>query len=147
VDNGDKIGFYSKGNEYSTLLTIYDGSALTGIDIEFKINVGQASGINMSLAGAFTVPDDYLRGRAPVYVLVFDSDNPLEILEDPFPVLKYFYKMPENDNYFDIDLSGTDLVPGDSVIIAALWDLDYDGGFPNPTKASMLPADKFKVLI
>ena len=46
--------------------------------------------------------------------------------------------MPENDNFFDIDLSGTDLVPGDSVIIAALWDRDYDGGFPNPTKGDKL---------
>jgi hypothetical protein len=92
----------------------------------------------MSIAGAFSVPDDYLKGEAPIYVLVFNSDNPADILDDPFPVLKYFYKMPEDDNYFDIDLSGTDLVPGDYVIIAALWDRDYDGGFPNPTKGDKL---------
>ncbi len=138
VDSGDRIGFYSQGEDYSTLLTIYDGSALMDIDIEFKFDVQQASGINMSLAGAFSVPDDYLKGEAPIYVLVFDSANPAEILDDPFPVLKYFYKMPEDDNYFDIDLSTTDLVPGDSVIIAALWDRDFEGGFPNPTKGDKL---------
>jgi len=138
VDSGDRIGFYSHGEEYSTLLTIYDQSALTDIDIEFKFDVQEASGIEMSIAGAFSAPADYLKGEAPVYILVFDSDNPAEILDDPFPVLKYFYKMPEDDNYFDIDLAGTDLVPGDSVIIAALWDRDYDGGFPNPTKGDKL---------
>jgi len=138
VDGGDQIGFYGKGDEYSTLLTIYDESALTDIDIEFKFDVQQASGVDMSIAGAFSVPDDYLRGESPIYILVFDSDNPADILDDPFPVLKYFYKMPEDDNYFDIDLSGTDLFPGDSVIIAALWDRDYEGGFPNPTKGDHL---------
>jgi hypothetical protein len=46
--------------------------------------------------------------------------------------------MPENDLYFDIDLSTTDLVPGDSVIVAALWDRDFVGGFPNPTKGDKL---------
>jgi len=138
VDSGDRIGFYSQGDDFSTLLTIEDGAELKDIDIEFKFDVQQASGIDISIAGAFSVPDDYLRGEAPIYVMVFDSDNPAEILDDPFPVLKYFYKMPEDDNYFDIDLSGTDLFPGDSVIIAALWDRDYDGGFPNPTKGDKL---------
>jgi len=138
VDSGDRIGFYGVGDEYSTLLTIYDQSALTDIDIEFKFDVQQASEIEMSIAGAFSVPDDYLKDEAPIFVMVFDSDNPAEILDDPFPVLKYFYKMPENDLYFDIDLSTTDLVPGDSVIVAALWDRDFDGGFPNPTKGDKL---------
>jgi hypothetical protein len=138
VDSGDRVGFYSAGDEYSTLLTIYDGSRLIDIDIEFKFDVQDASGINMSIAGAFSVPDDYLKGEAPIFVMVFDSDNPAEILDDPFPVLKYFYKMPENDLYFDIDLSTTDLVPGDSVIVAALWDRDFAGGFPNPTKGDKL---------
>ncbi len=138
VDGGDRIGFYGQGDDYSTLLTINDGTALARIDIEFKFDVQHAAGFNISIAGAFSVPEDYLRGEKPIYVLVFDSDNPAEILNDPFSVLKYFYKMPEDDLYFDIDLSGTDLVPGDSVIVAALWDRDFIGGFPNPTKGDKL---------
>ena len=138
VDGGDKIGFYSRGEDYSTLLNIDDGTALSGIDIEFKYTVQQASEIPMSIAGAFSVSDDYLKGQGPVFVLVFDSDNPNDILNDPFSVMKYFYRMPEDDLYFDIDLSTTDLVPGDSVIIAALWDRDFTGGFPRPTRGDKL---------
>nr|MDA3897516.1 hypothetical protein [Desulfobacteraceae bacterium] len=138
LDSGDRIGFYSHGNDYSSLLTIDDETVLKEIDIEFTFDVQMSSGIDMSIIGAFSVPDDYLRGEAPIYVLVFDSDNPADILEDPFVYLKYFHKMPEYDNYFDIDLSGTDLEPGDSVIIAALWDRDFDGGLPNPTKGDRI---------
>ena len=138
VDGGDRIGFYSKGNEYSTLLDINAGAALKNIDIAFTFDVQGASGFDMSITGAFTVPGDYVYGGAPVFVLVFDSDNPADILTDPFSYLKFFYRVPENDNYFDIDLSGTDLSPGDEVIIAALWDRDFTGGLPNPTEGDRL---------
>jgi len=138
VDGGDRIGFYGRNNDISTLLTITDGAGLMGIDIEFFFDVPQASGIPMSIAGVFSVSNDYLGSDAPVYVLVFDSDNPGTILDDPFASLKYFYKMPEDDLYFDIDLSNTDLTPGDSVMIVALWDKDYKGGFPSPTKGDRL---------
>ena len=138
VDSGDRIGFYSKGNEYSTLFDINAGAALKNIDIAFTFDVQGASGFDMSITGAFTVPGDYVYGGAPVFVLVFDSDNPADILTDPFSYLKFFYRVPENDNYFDIDLSGTDLSPGDEVIIAALWDRDFTGGLPNPTEGDRL---------
>ncbi|MFZ2632531.1 MAG: hypothetical protein WA081_14830 [Desulfosalsimonadaceae bacterium] len=138
ADGGDRIGFYGRGDEISTLLTITDGAGLTGIDIEFFFDVPEASNIPMSIAGTFSVSNDYLGSDAPVYVLVFDSDNPVAILDDPFASLKYFYKMPADDLYFDIDLSSTDLTPGDAVMIAALWDKDYDGGFPDPNKGDRL---------
>ncbi|RJP95568.1 MAG: hypothetical protein C4518_01235, partial [Desulfobacteraceae bacterium] len=138
VDGGDKVGFYGRGDEISTLLTITDGAGLIGIDIEFTFDVPEASNIPMSIAGMFSVSNEYLGNKAPVYLLVFDSDNPMNILDDPFSSLKYFYKMPEDDLYFDIDLSNTDLTPGDSVMIASLWDKDYKGGFPDPTKGDRL---------
>jgi hypothetical protein len=138
ADGGDRIGFYGLGDEISTLLTLTDGAGLINIDIEFTFDVPEASNIPMSISGAVSVSNDYLGSGKPIYLLVFDSDNPMEILSDPFASLKYFYKMPEDDLYFDIDLSGTDLTPGDSVMIAALWDRDYDGGFPDPGKGDRL---------
>ncbi len=138
VDGGDRIGFYSHGSEYSTLLTLHADAALTNVDIEFTFTVQPSTGFDISIVGAFTVPSDYLYGGAPVFVMVFDSDNPADILNDPFAYLKHFYRMPENDNYFDIDLSGTGLAPGDDVIVAALWDRDFAGGLPNPTKGDRL---------
>jgi len=92
----------------------------------------------MSMAGTFSVPSDYLSGDDPIFISVFESENPTEIIEDPFSVLKYYYKMPPTDFFFDFDLSNTDLKPGDDVIVAALWDRDYDGGFPNPTRGDRI---------
>ncbi len=138
VDGGDKIGFYSDGKKYSTLLTINDGAALTGIDIQFKLNVQKASGYDISITGAFSPPSDYFRDDTPVYITVFDSEDPGDILKDPYSVLKYFYKMPPGEIYFDCDLSHTDLKPGDSVIIAALWDQDFIGGFPDPDRGDKI---------
>jgi hypothetical protein len=138
VDGGDRIGFYGKGSEYSSLLTITDGAALIHIDIEFKFDVGKASGYEISIAGTFSVPSGYLSGTTPIYITVFDSANPADIIDDPFSTLKYFYKMPATDFYFDCDLSHTDLVPGDEVIVAALWDRDYEGGFPDITKGDKI---------
>jgi len=138
VDGGDRIGFYGKGSEYSSLLTITDGAALIDIDIDFKFDVSKASGYEISIAGTFSVPSGYLSGTTPIYITVFDSDNPTDIIDDPFSTLKYFYKMPATDFYFDCDLSHTDLVPGDEVIVAALWDRDYEQGFPDITKGDKI---------
>jgi hypothetical protein len=138
VDGGDKIGFYGKGDEFSSLLTITNGTALTGIDIRFKFDVQKASGYDISITGTFSPPSEYFRDDMPVYITVFDSDNPGDILNDPYSVLKYFYKMPQGEIYFDCDLSHTDLIPGDSVIIAALWDLDFAGGFPDPDRGDKI---------
>jgi len=138
VDGGDRIGFYSHGGQYSSLLTITDNAALIDIDIEFKFDVKDASGYEMSIAGTFSIPSGYLSGTTPIYITVFDSDNPTDIIDDPFSTLKYFYKMPATDFYFDCDLSHTDLVPGDEVIVAALWDRDYEQGFPDITKGDKI---------
>lgn len=138
MDGGDRIGFYGKGNEYSSLLTITDNAALIDIDIEFKFDVSKASGYEISIAGTFSVPSGYLSGSTPIYITVFDSANPADIIDDPFSTLKYFYKMPAMDFYFDCDLSHTDLIPGDEVIVAALWDRDYGGGFPDITKGDKI---------
>ena len=138
VDGGDRVGFYGKGSEYSSLLTITDNASLIDIDIEFKFDVGKASGYEMSIAGTFSVPSGYLSATTPIYITVFDSANPVDIIDDPFSSLKYFYKMPPMDFYFDCDLSHTDLVPGDNVIVAALWDRDYGGGFPDITKGDKI---------
>lgn len=138
ADGGDRIGFYSPEEAISTLLALDDGADLIGIDIEFIFDVPEASNIPMTLDGTFSVSNDYLGSDAPVYVLVFDSDNPRTILKNPYASLKYFYRMPPDEVYFDIDLSKTDLSPGDPVMVAALWDKDFEGGFPSLSKGDRL---------
>ncbi len=138
VDGGDRIGFYAKTEEeFSSLITI-TGGEVSGIDMEFKLDVQQASGIDMSIAGMFTVSSEYFYGDSPMYIIVYSADDPQDIFEDPYAGLKYFYRMPLADFYFDCDLSHTDLVPGESVIIAGLWDRDFTGGFPGLTSGDKI---------
>jgi len=134
VDGGDKIGFFGEGDQFSTPFTIPEGR-IDGIDIEFKFDVDYPSGFDISLTG--TVPAPVNREK-PVYITVFESDNPGTVVEDPFAGLKYFYKVPQSVVNYTIDLSRTDLYPGDEVIVAALWDMDFAGGFPEPSRGDKL---------
>ncbi|MFP4226605.1 MAG: hypothetical protein ACLFRF_07735, partial [Desulfobacterales bacterium] len=134
VDGGDKIGFFGEGDQFSTPFTIPEGR-IGDIDIEFKFNVAHPSGFDISLAG--TVPGPVNRTK-PVYITVFDTDNPNEVVENPFAGIKYFYKVPSTVVNYSIDLSGTDIYPGDEVLVAALWDKDFSGGFPEPSRGDKL---------
>jgi hypothetical protein len=134
VDGGDKIGFFSEGSQFSTPITIPEGR-IGAIDIRFKFDVDAPSGFNISIAG--TAPGPVNRTK-PVYITVFDSDNPNEVVENPFAGLKYFYKVPRTLVNYRIDLSSTDIYPGDEVLIAALWDKDFAGGFPEPSRGDKL---------
>lgn len=138
VDGGDRIGFYKQGEEIAGLLTIHDGDVLAGMDIEFVFDVPHASHIPMSLAGTVTVSNEYLGSNRPIFLLVFDAEDPGDILDDPFAYLNYFYRLPADAVSFDMDLSNTHLVPGDSVMVAALWDRDFSGGFPGLNKGDRL---------
>ena len=138
IDAGDRIGFYGKGGAVTSPLVIDHGMNIEDIDLVFRIDIPEPSGLDMSIAGTFSVPADFLRSDAPVFITVFDSGNPGDILDNPDRTLKYFYKMPPYENYFNRNLSHTDLVPGDKVMIAALWDRDFAGGFPEPTRGDKL---------
>ncbi|HMA85252.1 MAG TPA: hypothetical protein VKN73_06080 [Desulfosalsimonadaceae bacterium] len=134
VDGGDKIGFFGEGDQFSTPITIPEGR-IGDIDIQFKFTVDEPSGFDISIAG--TVPGPANRTK-PVYITVFDSDNPNEVVEDPFAGLKFFYKVPQTVVNYCVDLSNTDIYPGDEVLVAALRDKDFAGGFPEPSRGDKL---------
>ncbi|MFO7838326.1 MAG: hypothetical protein R6X08_02350 [Desulfosalsimonadaceae bacterium] len=126
VDAGDRIGFHSQCDEFSTPFTVVPGT-VGAIDVEFKMQVPEPSGYSMSLTG--TAPGTFPR-EAPFYISIFDAGSPGDILQNPYEGLKYFQKVPSEVVNYQINLSGTDLYPGDKVVIAALQDNDFDGGFP-----------------
>ena len=126
VDAGDRIGFHSQGNEFSTPFTVVPGT-VGAIDVSWKMRVPEPSGYSMSLAG--TAPGPFPRD-APLYIGIFDAGNPGDILQNPYDRLKYFQKVPSEVVNYRIDLSSTDLYPGDSVVLAALQDNDFAGVFP-----------------
>ncbi|MBW2637278.1 MAG: hypothetical protein JRC86_07135, partial [Deltaproteobacteria bacterium] len=145
VDGGDRIGYHTmEENNLPTLLTINEGT--TGnIDINFYMDVMEPFGlINLSdgldLRDVIQLDMDYILGVQVVPAEDY-SENPENLdtlFDDPLAAIKYFQKMPPGDFIFDIDLSETDLLPGDDVMVFALWDRDYEAGFPNPTGGDKL---------
>ncbi len=138
VDGGDAIGFHAAGaNGLPTPITVNEGEN-AGIDIAFSMTVPVPSGVAMSIKGSFAVPAGYNASSKPMYLIVARIDNPETLFTDPLAAIKYFYKMPPGEFVFNIDLSKTDLVPGDRVVVATLWDRDNAGGFPYPTRGDKL---------
>ncbi len=127
IDGGDRVGFFGEGDELSVPLTVPEGE-IGDIDIKFIFDVLQPSGFDILIAGS--VPGPFNR-TSPLYITVFDSEDPGAIIEDPFSSLKYFFQVPQMDASYSLDLSNTDLFPGDEVLIAGLLDKDFDGGFPD----------------
>ncbi|MDY6933505.1 MAG: hypothetical protein SVZ03_04685 [Spirochaetota bacterium] len=145
-DGGDKVGFYIKEQQNSgytmqvpSTIRVDEGQ-LNNIDMKMLFNIPIPSGFNISLEGSFEKPDGYNENSPPVFLMVAQADDIAIMFEDPLNAIKYFYKMPPGVNTFNIDLSITDIVPGDpedlkdDVVILAIWDKDSDGGFLDPTE-------------
>lgn len=148
-DGGDRMGFYTNNdNNTPSTVTINEGN-LTGIDLDLQMEIQEPSGYEMSIQGSFTVSD--YDGLSPIFILIAESDDPALLFNNPINAIKAFQRVKTNDNgtiitdengsMFNIDLSETDLEPYDSeetenngrAMVIALWDKDFNGGFPNPT--------------
>lgn len=138
ADGGDKVGYYtSPEDEYPTAITINEGT-VEGFEIEYAMDITDPSGFNISLEGNLVLPDEAQNVSAPSYIIVAETDNPDDLMEDPVSAIKYFEKIPAGQTSFDIDLSNTDLMPEDEIMIVALWDKDNKGGFPEPTEKDFI---------
>lgn len=131
-DAGDGIGYYSAHPSGLPSLITVDRGTLRGIDIREKIVIPVPSGRNISIAGNFTPPPAYGADSPPVFIMVARSSDPAALFTDPLAVIRQFQRLPDGTSEFDIDLSRTDLAPGDEVMVLALWDLDFTAGFPDP---------------
>lgn len=138
VDGGDMIGIHSERDDnFPTLLTIQDG-ILKNKNIDPAIEIPEPSGYDISLQGSFERPDGYDENSKPIYTIIAHTDEISLIFDDPLSVITYFQKLPAGETAFDIDLSGTDLFPGDDIMILALWDKDYVAGFPFPSEDDLI---------
>ena len=141
-DNGDRLGFYSNSTTGIPSTVTIPNSAITGLNIEFTSNYN-SPGIGdtiITLSGTLSVPAGYTTDAAskPVFIMVAKADNTSDIFSNPMSSLKYFKKLPQGSTSFDIDLSGTGLVPTDKIMIIALWDRDYVSGFPSNTDGDIV---------
>ena len=132
-DGGDTIGYYTaRHDKMPTLLTIGE-ERLQNIDLAGMMNIPMSSGNNISLSGTISLDAALQNKNKPLYLVVAKADNPSAIFESPAENIKYFKKIDPAQSTFSINLASTDLKPGDEVMVAALWDADFTGGFPSMT--------------
>ncbi len=132
-DAGDKVGFYSNENGLPKLLTINEG-VLPNIDVNLSMEIPEPSGYTITMSGTFDVSDAFNIENKPIFIMVAkvdESSDPGAIMGGDLSALKYFYKISQGANSFEFDLSATDLVPDDNVMIIALCDNNDTAGFPN----------------
>jgi len=131
-DNGDLMGFYSDNpSGIPTQMTITEGTVYE-IDMTVSMTLQEPSGYEMTMEGNFAAPAGYNSSSAPIYIMVAETDDPAALFNNPLEAVKAFKKLNPGDTSFSIDLSSTDLAPGDQVMVLALWDKNNSGGFPNP---------------
>ncbi|MDY6933504.1 MAG: hypothetical protein SVZ03_04680 [Spirochaetota bacterium] len=144
-DGGDRIGFHTDDPmKLPTLLTIKRGF-YRNRNIEMMMDLPKQSGHDISISGSFEKPPGYDKNSNPIFLIVAQmSIEDIDLLfKEPFKYIKYFYKMPPGENEFNIDLSSTDLTPGDiddhedDIFVVALWDRDFNG-FLAPTEGDYL---------
>ncbi|MDY6932589.1 MAG: hypothetical protein SVZ03_00025 [Spirochaetota bacterium] len=154
-DAGDMIGFYS--DEYYNLprmITIHEETMNDRIihsDPSHVIKLTEPSGYNIPICGSLHLPEGeiYDETSSPLFLFIAETDDPTQLLDDPFRHVKYFKKIeppvegppPEEEVQsieFNILLSETDLREGDEISIGSIWDMDYSGGLPFPTQGDYI---------
>ncbi len=138
-DAGDKMGFnQAPGEDMPSLVTINE-DGLINMDISFTFDLPEERHYSVPLTGTIQMPEGeyYDQDAGPLYVMIAKTDDPYAIMDNTFDSIKYF-RMIEKPEIktdmidFNLDLSGTDLKAGDDIMVVALWDRDYVGGYPYP---------------
>jgi len=133
IDAGDKIGYYSDGDDMPLHTKIDKTTTFLDSEIQLTMDIEAPSGVDMTLSGSIPIPPTYTISSKPLYILITDANDVDAMLSDPASAVKYFEKISPGETVFNIDLSDTGLVPGDQVMVFVLWDRDYEYGFPKPT--------------
>ena len=132
-DKGDSIGYYYENSNKLPALINIDTGDINGVNIGMVFDIPESSSNNMSISGYFNPPQGYGNDSAPIFLIIADAGNPNALIDDPLSGIKYFSKIEQGEKGFYIDLSKSGIKQGEDVMIIALWDKDYAGGFPNLT--------------
>ena len=134
IDAGDPVAFYEDDAGLPAVLTITEGDR-DGIDLAFSMTVSEPSGFAVGMNGHFDTAAGYESTAGERFVIVMHAADASALGEMALDLssLSFFYKVPKGGDSFDFDLSATSLAPGDQVMVIALADNDYTGGFPSLT--------------
>jgi len=144
---GNLIGFHTDGTGMMPELLYIDPDRdcdLTSVDIDLlfpdadgnrnlALRIPEPSGDTIVLSGVFETPSAFNREEGAVFLMVADSDHPPGLPGTPLSSIAYFARMPVDQTRFSLDLTKTGLALGDEVMVLALWDRDFQAGFPRST--------------
>ena len=141
-DEGDIIG-YAGDKGYPESINVQDGKNSTSPIFFNRTITGSTDPEHpLKITGTFDAPADYTAG-SPIFLIIARSSDPNEVFSDLGGTVKSLKNVTDTWDQstgtfsYDIDLSSTGLIPGDTVMIIALWDKDYAGGFPAATAGDM----------
>jgi len=140
IDAGDLLGSYADtAGGMPGCVTIVDGmTPQSAVPIYFISEIAGAGAWNITLSGSVTLPSGgENRADEPVVVAVAD---PAVMLSggSTLAAVDYFKTIPAGELDYELDLSSTRFVPGDKVMVFALWDRDYGGCFPELTPGDVV---------
>jgi hypothetical protein len=132
-DAGDRLGFYSANGGLPSLITIMDGH-VSGYTITLSMDIPEPSGYPISMSGTVSVATGLNVDNNNIFILVVRASDTLNLnalIHGDMSDVAYFYKMPAGKRDFAFDLSKSGLASGDRVMVLALFDRQYAGGFPD----------------
>jgi len=126
-----------------------EGTHLTGVDIAMRfpdasvappaeVRIPEPSGDIILLNGHITLPDNFDENQGAVFMVVAKTSDPASIIKSPLSAISYFARMPKGETDYSLDLSESGLFLEDEVMVIAIWDKDYNSGFPDPTPGDVI---------
>lgn len=135
VDPGEKIS-YLTGPQATVpaSLTIGENLPLSGLNLDLDISFGipNPNKEPLFIEGQL-IPPAGVSGPGDLIVMVSAAADPNRILENPAAYVKAFRKVEGTGSGsvpFRLDLTSSEIRPGDEVMISALWDQGSGGGIP-----------------
>lgn len=135
-DAGDAIGFHTDQGTVPDLVTIYEG-VQPDVDIDTFVDIPVPSGQDIKISGIIDPPADYFASSTPIFIIVADTEKMDDLFSDPPASISYFAKLSEGETGFELDLSETGLSTESEIVLIALWDRDYEAGFPDISEGDM----------
>lgn len=125
------------------------GTHLTNMDVDLRFpdasgavttefRIPEPCGDTILLNGDITLPSNFDENEGAVFLLVARTDDPASIMNSPLSTISYFTRLPKGETAYSLDLSETGLCLQDEVMVIALWDRDYQSGFPDPTPGDVI---------
>ncbi len=126
LDPGEPLYYFSSRPDRIPQKTAVNRGQRIRVSLNQVLTLPQPKGYPIQLSGKLTWSDT--DASKPAYLFVARSQNLEELSRDPLKAMRYLQKLEGRPSTYGIDLTNTDLAPGDSIIVGAWVDQDESQG-------------------